>query len=207
MHLSKIIFSLFFSVCLLFNYSIPANANTCSCFGPQCNPFPKTVDYFDASLYQGDWYEIASTKPRFSQNCVCSRARYELDGKKVHVRNTCNLKTENGPLDEVTAVAKASWFSPAILNVKFDLKERDVSAPLAFLINSLPNYWVVDGDKAFADYAVVTSLGKDPIFILSRTPFMRDDKYQCILDKLAARGFKTQKIMKTLHSLYCQYPE
>ena len=155
----------------------------------------------------GDWYEIASTKPRFSADCVCTKANYKLEAdSSVRVTNTCNLKTPDGDLDIAMGTARPYWFNPAIFNVKFELSSRDVSPALAFLINNLPNYWVVEADEDFQDYAVVTALGKDPIFILSRTPAMSAEKYDEIMYRLTKRGFNTDKIVKTVQNLFCEYP-
>jgi apolipoprotein D and lipocalin family protein len=118
--------------------------------------FPPTVSQLDVPRYMGKWYEVESTKPFFQNGCVCNTAEYKLleDGT-VSVKNSCHLETPTGPLRVVEAIARPTS-EPGKLCVDFG----GVRLPIA-------NYWVIDLAPDYS-YAVVSTLLRNPVWILSR---------------------------------------
>ncbi len=173
--------------------------------GARFNLLPKTIDFFDAQKYQGQWYEIASTKPKFSKDCYCTKASYyPFSQDRLLVKNSCRIGSSSGETEDVIGIAKPYWFGNAIFSVSF-LNTENENGLSSCLGMSVPNYWIVEADKDFKQYAVVSAPGKSPIFILSRTPQMNASLYDSVVKRLAERGFKTQKLEKTVQDFFCQY--
>ena len=60
------------------------------------------------------------------------------------------------------------------------------------------DYWILDlGDNY--EYAVVGAPNRKYLWILSRSPQMDEGLYRSLLAKMAARGFKTEEMIKTTH--------
>jgi apolipoprotein D and lipocalin family protein len=145
--------------------------------------FPQVVEQVDLTRYLGTWYEIASTKPSFQRDCVCSVANYSLTPENnVQVKNECRKLTVNGELSVAEGIATPTD-DPAKLNVSFG----NFRLPFA-------NYWIV---SLAADYswAVISSPFCNPIWILSRTPQMEAKTLEGIYQDLAVRGFNVQKLI------------
>ncbi|CAO0820739.1 hypothetical protein DFAR_1860023 [Desulfarculales bacterium] len=64
--------------------------------GPTQAPPGVTMQEMNLVLYQGRWYEIASTRPWFQTGCACSRADYLLHGDELVIKNTCSQLAPNG---------------------------------------------------------------------------------------------------------------
>ena len=61
------------------------------------------------------------------------------------------------------------------------------------------DYWIIDlGDDY--QYAVVGHLGRDYLWILSRTPTMTEPIYQSIVTRLQNQGYETARLVSTLQS-------
>ena len=151
---------------------------------PTLMAFPKTVSSFDLPRYLGKWYEVASTKPGFQRDCACVTADYGLkDNGRVSVINTCRAGGPDGPLTSIEGEARKS-FLPARLKVSF-------GTPTFF-----SNYYVVDLAEDYS-WAAVSGTFKNPIWILSRTPSLDDETTAGIMNRLAAKGYRTDRISPT----------
>ena len=156
--------------------------------------FPAVVDNFDVNLYLGRWYEVASTKPVFQNNCLCTTADYSInENGNVGVFNSCRLGATYGPANDIVGEAVQSQRNPAKLRVGFGGLDLPFN-----------NYWVVDLAEDYR-YAVVSSAFRSPIFILSRTPEMDEDDYRGIIERLEARKFNVGNILPTQQP-GCSYP-
>lgn len=154
--------------------------------------FPPVVSNVNLPEYLGRWYEVASTKPAFEQNCVCTTADYSLkDEKTVQVVNSCRLFTADGELSVIEGTAKTTR-NPAKLSVSFG----GFSLPFS-------NYWIVDLADDYR-YAVVSSPFRDPVFVLSRTPEISAADLSGIYERLAEDGYRVERISPTLQT-NCQY--
>ncbi len=147
---------------------------------------PSVVPAVDLESYAGHWYEVASTQPFFQANCVCVTADYTLrDDGKVGVVNTCRQGGLNGEDSTVEGTATATK-NPAKLKVQFG----PIPAPVS-------NYWVVDLADDYS-YAVVSTVLRTPIWILSRTPSLPSDTLTAVYERLAKNGYRVSAIKPTL---------
>ena len=144
----------------------------------------EVVNSVDLSRYAGRWYEIARLPNRFEKKCADSvTATYVLrpDGK-IDVVNRCRKSSGN----YTTAKGKA----------KIVDKETNAKLKVTFFWPFYGDYWILDLGPNY-EYAVVGDPSRDYLWILSRTPQMEDALYQRLLAKMAARGFKTELMIRT----------
>lgn len=153
----------------------------CACSNP-----PETVSFVDVNRYMGTWYEIAKYPFFFERGLVGVTAEYALneDGT-VRVINRGFKETFDGELSEIEGKAKVA--------------DKETNAKLTVQFGPFPvgifgsNYWIIMLGIDY-EYAVVSSKGRDTLWILSRTPQMREAVYNDILAELARRGFDTSKL-------------
>jgi len=146
----------------------------------------EVVGSVDLSRYAGRWYEIARLPNRFEKKCVDSvTATYTLrsDGK-VGVVNRC--RKANG--EYTTASGKA----------KIVDKKTNAKLKVTFFWPFYGDYWILDLGSNY-EYAVVGAPNRDYLWILSRTPQLDEQLYQGLLTKMAARGFDTERMIRTPH--------
>ncbi len=137
-------------------------------------PPVRTVPYVDLERYMGKWYEIAAYPQSFQKNCVKSSAEYSLrDDGKVNVLNSCIQK--DGTVKDAKGTAKVVD------------KTTNSKLKVSFFWPFYGDYWIMDLGTNY-EYVVVGNPDRDALWILSRTPEMREDVYQRIL-----RGIENQK--------------
>lgn len=140
----------------------------------------------DLNRYAGRWYEIARLPNRFEKKCADSvTATYSLrsDGK-VEVINRC--RKANGEF--TTAKGKA----------KIVDKKTNAKLKVTFFWPFYGDYWILDLDSNY-EYAVVGDPSRKYLWILSRSPQMDEVLYQRLLTTMSAKGFPTEKMIRTLH--------
>ena len=146
----------------------------------------EVVGAVDLSRYAGRWYEIARLPNRFEKKCADSvTATYTLrsDGK-VDVVNRC--RKANG--EYTTAKGKA----------KIVDKKTNAKLKVTFFWPFYGDYWILDLGSNY-EYAVVGAPDRDYLWILSRTPQLDEQLYQRLLGQMAARGFETERMIRTSH--------
>ena len=146
----------------------------------------EVVGAVDLSRYAGRWYEIARLPNRFEKKCADSvTATYSLrsDGK-VDVVNRC--RKANG--EYTTAKGKA----------KIVDKKTNAKLKVTFFWPFSGDYWILDLGPNY-EYAVVGAPNRDYLWILSRAPQLDEQLYQSLLEKMAARGFETERMIRTSH--------
>ena len=144
----------------------------------------EVVSSVDLSRYVGRWYEIARLPNRFEKKCADSvTATYALrpDGK-IEVVNRCRKSSG----EYTTAKGKA----------KIVDKKTNAKLKLTFFWPFYGDYWILDLGSNY-EYAVVGDPGREYLWILSRTPRIEEALYQQLLGKMAARGFKTERMIRT----------
>ena len=144
----------------------------------------EVVPQVDLNRYVGRWYEIARLPNRFEKKCADSvTATYSLrtDGK-VKVVNRCRRSSG----DYTTATGKA----------KIVDKTTNAKLKVTFFWPFYGDYWILDLGNDY-EYAVVGAPNRKYLWILSRNPQMDESLYQQLLAKMAARGFKTEQMIKT----------
>ncbi|MGH9931979.1 MAG: lipocalin family protein [Pyrinomonadaceae bacterium] len=144
----------------------------------------EVVDSVDLSRYVGPWYEIARLPNRFEKKCADSvTATYTLkpDGK-IEVVNRCRKSSG----EFTTAKGKAKVVD----------KKSNAKLKVTFFWPFYGDYWILDLGANY-EYAVVGDPSRKYLWILSRTPQIDGALYQQLLAKMAARGFKTELMIKT----------
>lgn len=150
-------------------------------------PRLETVPHVDLNRYAGRWYEIARYPNKFEVKCARDvTADYSPKGNgDLRVVNTCTAKDGS----EVRSVGTAK-VADASTNAKLKV---------AFVWPFYGKYWVLDVGEKY-EYAVVGEPGRDYLWILSRTPAMPDAVYEKILNRLPARGYDPEKLVRTHQS-------
>ena len=138
--------------------------------------------------YLGLWYEIATTPSFIEADCHGTTAEYGIiDEDTISVRNRCYLGSLDGELDEIEGTADFADDSYARLLVDFGF-------------GFLAPYDIVELDGADGTepyrFAAVNSANFQ-IWILSRTPTMDPVLYAEVVDRMTARGLRTDELMLT----------
>ncbi len=154
----------------------------------------ETVSHVDLQRYLGTWYEIATIPARFQKGCVVVTATYTLrpDGQ-ISVLNRCRKHTLDGP--EKIARGKA-WVVDKATNAKLRVQ---------FFWPFSGAYWIIELDSEY-QYAVVGHPGRKYLWILARRPHIPQPLYQELLARIAAKGYDTSLITKTLQPETLQTP-
>lgn len=155
----------------------------------------QTVPYVDVKQYLGTWYQISHNPLPFEGSCACSRQVLGLATNgtgRVTVYNSCNDKTPQGVLREISGFATND--DPAT-NAKFTVD---------FGLPKLGKYWII-GLGANYEYAVVSDPSETSLYILSKTPTLSPALYQEAFEKAAAQT-STDKLVVTDHTA-CVYPQ
>lgn len=147
------------------------------------------VQTFDIVKYQGKFYQIYKQNAYFEIECQASTAFYELskDGKKLNVKNTCY--SENGTSDSYTledtklkelksikGIATPTD-DPFIFNIEFEYGQKGI-------------YHIFYTDYEFS---IVGNLKTNYLSILSRNPYVSDEKLQKLKNLASTYGFKIEK--------------
>ena len=141
----------------------------------------------DLSRYLGTWYEIARYDHFFERGCVGVTATYEqAQGDRIKVTNRC----VKGPdlQGEVKKIEGKAWVpdpeEPGKLKVQFFWPFR-------------ADYWVLEVAPDYS-WALVGDPSGKTCWILSRTPQLPDDVYETLTEKLRARGYDPEKLIRVL---------
>lgn len=155
-----------------------------SCNG-QNNRIDKTVvKELDLEKYLGTWYEIARYPHSFEKGLVGVTATYSMrkDGKiKVVNKGFKNRLTGK----ESISIGKA----------KIPNKNEPAKLKVSFFWFFYGDYFVMELDENY-QWAVVGSDSDKYLWILSRTPQMDDETYMMLLDRIKARGYSLNKLIK-----------
>lgn len=153
-----------------------------------CFPPLDVVEFVDLTRYAGKWYEIASYPQIFQAGCTGTTAEYTLrDDGTVKVVNTCNTGSLDGPVNRIEGTARVA---DATTNAKLNV---------SFFPPFEADYWIIDLGPDY-EYAVVSDPSRRSLWILSRTPTLDDATYQGILDRVSAKGFDLDRLVRTLQA-------
>lgn len=155
------------------------------------------VDHFVLNEYLGTWYEIARYDHSFERHLIGVTAKYSINDKgRIEVLNSGYKKTFDGKLSEAKGKAKISNpNTPAHLRVSFFL----------FFYS---DYLILELDKNY-EWAVVGSSSDKYLWILSRKPYLPNELYRQIIDKIQRRGYPTEELIKVKHNMdnYVELPK
>ncbi len=175
---------------LAFSIDVPAQKKDSD------NKMPiQTVSSVDLKRYTGKWYEIARYPNKFQKKCVGNTTTTyapKADGG-FSIQNQCVLK--DGTIGKADGEAKViDTTSNAKFNMNFASKFK------SFLSSDWDNYWIIDLDSDY-QYAAVSDPKRENLWILSRTPELKDAVYQNILRRVEKLGFTPGKLTKTPQNL------
>jgi apolipoprotein D and lipocalin family protein len=144
----------------------------------------EVVQTVDLSRYVGRWYEISRLPNGFQKKCADSvTADYAIrpDGQ-IQVVNRCRKASG----EYTTAKGRA----------KIVDKKTNAKLKVTFFWPFYGDYWILDLGPNY-EYAVVGEPGRKYLWILSRSPQMDEGLYQQLLQRMRARGFKTELMIRT----------
>ncbi|MGE3260340.1 MAG: lipocalin family protein [Bacteriovoracia bacterium] len=166
-----------------------------SLFSALAQAEPRTVPFVDVNRYiAGPWYEISANPMPFEKDCTCSRQvlGLESDGR-LNVRNTCNDKTQRGPVREVKGFATND---DTASNAKFTV---DFGFPIK------GKYWIIALDPAY-QWAVVSDPTELSLFVLSKTPTLDPALYDAAIAEASSAGQVDTSKLVSMQQTGCSYP-
>lgn len=143
------------------------------------------VKKLDIQKFLGTWYEIARYNHIFERGLVGVTANYSIqeDGK-IKVINIGYKNHLDGKLSE--AVGKA--YIP-------DPENEPAKLKVSFFLFFYADYFVMELDKDY-QWAVIGSNSDKYLWILSRTPQMKEELFNELLAKVKKRGYDTSTLIK-----------
>jgi apolipoprotein D and lipocalin family protein len=145
----------------------------------------KTVSNVDLNKYAGKWFEIASFPQQFQKNCYCTTAVYTpTDKGYIVVENRC----KKGSVDGKESYIKGKAF--------VDSNSGNSKLKVQFFWPFKGKYWIIDLADDYS-FAVVGHPNRKYLWILSRTPQMKESAYNEIISKIKEKGFDVSKIKLT----------
>lgn len=149
----------------------------------------KPVDNFKIKKYLGKWYEIARLDHSFERGLTHVTAEYSLrDDGGVRVLNR-GYSAEKGTWKE--AEGKAYFVKgPDLGYLKVSFFGPFYGSYIVFALNE-DN----DNDEEDYRYALVCGSDKSYLWILARSPTLEEDITRSLLQKAAASGFDTGKLI------------
>ena len=151
------------------------------CAGPAPAPPGVTVEKVNLVLYQGRWYEVASTHPWFQAGCVCTRADYLLHGDEMVIKNTCRQLAPSGREHSRTFVAEplpGTGDAQLTLHLRWPFKG---------------GYWVIGLDPNY-QWALVGSPDRQNLWVLSRQPRLDPGLLVHLLEMAKLKGFDVDRV-------------
>lgn len=151
----------------------------------------ETVKELDLEKYSGTWYEIAAFPQRFQKGCHCTTATYTMTNKNyIIVENRCKKNGVDGKESYIKGKAFLSGPDQAKLKVQFFWPFKG-------------KYWIIDLADDYS-FAVVGHPNREYLWILSRTPQLKDKIYDEIVSRLKEKNFDVSKLRKTVQE-NCQH--
>jgi len=149
------------------------------------NPPLQVVAHVDLKRYLGRWYEIARYPHSFEDKCFAVTADYKLlDDGSIQVINRCRFGGLDGELKE--AEGKAHVVDT----------ETNARLEVTFFWPFYGDYWIIELDESYR-FVIVSEPKRQHLWILSRTPVMKESHYQELIEKLKTRGFDLSLLFKT----------
>jgi apolipoprotein D and lipocalin family protein len=153
----------------------------------------RTVPLVDLARYAGDWFEIARFPNRFQRQCVGDvRASYARrpDGL-VDVVNRC--RTADGETEARGVARIVDERTMARLKVRF------APAWLSWLPVVWGDYWIIGLAEDYS-WAVVGSPDRNYLWLLARTPQLKEESAAAARAAARANGFDVERLVPTMQS-------
>ena len=139
-----------------------------------------TVESVDLQRYSGTWYEMASYPQIFERGCSNVKATYTPKDGYIEVFNQSIKNKKKNTIKGKAFVVEHS--GNARLKVQFFWPFKG-------------NYWIIDLANDYS-WAIVSDPKRKTLWILSRSPVMKDALYDSLVAKLVNRGFDKDKIVR-----------
>ena len=159
-------------------------------------------DDFNANLYKGQWYQIADIPQFYETDCPRATAQYTLLEDAIKVVNLC--ANEAG---KVTQIARGEATAsdpryPQVLTVQIESVDFVGGAPggppgppggIPIPIEAVgPNYLIHETD--YCSYALIGSMNRSSLYILSRHSQMCYRLYKKLLRKSECLGYNVELV-------------
>ncbi len=148
----------------------------------------KPVDNFELEKYLGKWYEIARLDHSFERDLTHVTANYSLrDDGGVRV------------LNRGFSVKQNSWKEAE--GKAYFVKEPDQGyLKVSFFGPFYGSYIVFGLDRENYRYSLVSGPDKSYLWLLARSPILKEDIKNMLIEKAAASGFDTRKLIFLDHN-------
>jgi apolipoprotein D and lipocalin family protein len=147
---------------------------------------PEPAQPVDLARYQGLWHELARFDASFQRGCEGVTAQYEpLADGTLRVLNTCRQDSPAGPSRSAEALARVV---PGSANAKLKV---------SFFWPFEGDYWVLDRAADYS-WAIVGEPSGQYLWILSRQPVASTAGYARLVSRVAAMGYNTAYLRKTV---------
>ena len=144
-----------------------------------------TVNHLDVPRYLGMWYEIGRFDHSFERGLVGVTANYSMhDDGKIKVVNSGYSQSLNGKLSQAVGKAKIP-----------DPENEPAKLKVSFFLFFYGDYFILELDKEY-QWAIIGSSSDNYLWILSRTPQMKNELYAELLEKIKKRGYDVSKLLK-----------
>lgn len=158
------------------------------------SPSLQVVPSVNLSQYSGLWYEFArlpnSFQDKEGKKCDFVTAEYTM-GKDDYIGVVNSCRVENGETKVAKGVARVTdKQTNSRLEVNFGPEF------LGFLPFLWGNYNIIELAPDYS-YALVGSLDRKGLWVLSRKPQLDEVIYEQLLDKAAEQGFNVSLVKKT----------
>jgi apolipoprotein D and lipocalin family protein len=142
-----------------------------------------TVEVFNPNKYQGVWYELARLPNSFEKGLDCITATYSLKKNgKIQVLNKGHLIEDK---TKVKVAKGTAWMTNA------DFQGR---LKVSFFWPFAADYYIMYLDEAYT-CALVGTPTKKYLWILSRTPQMKQETYNYLLDIARKNEFDVENLI------------
>ena len=147
----------------------------------------KPVEHFNADKYLGKWYEIARLDHSFERGLSKVSASYSM-------REDGGIRVINRGYD----AQKQKW-NEAEGKAYFVNSADQGYLKVSFFGPFYGSYIVFELDHDNYEYSLVSGPDKSYLWILSRTPQMNQETQKRLVEKAAALGFDTAKLIFVEH--------
>jgi len=149
------------------------------------------VKNFDTQRYLGEWYEIARLEHSFEKGLSDITANYSL-------RDDGGIKVVNRGYD----AQKNEW--RMVEGKAYPIESPDTGYLKVSFFGPFYGSYVVFGlDKAGYQYSFVTGPDRRYLWLLSRTPQVKDEVMDRFIKEASELGFDTDKLVFVKHNTGC----
>lgn len=142
----------------------------------------ETVKDVNLNMYSGKWYVIGFIPTAFDKNWDYTTENYTLD--------------KNGNYSIYTSYRKFNGREHTVRSKGFIQKNSgNAKWKVQYIWPFSVNYWIIELCDDYS-YAVVGHPHKKFLYIMSRTPVMREELYQAIAERCKKKGYGIDKLRK-----------